>query len=148
MCAGDEKAGTCEASKPSREAGSQAHRAGEGRLVTESPRAHNDPRGDLNGLRVEYHCVCAGDEKAGTCEASKPSREAGSQAHRAGEGRLVTESPRAHKTTSKASVFCVARTSKLLCLCERLERIFYVEQSETRKSPGYVVAESLHFYIF
>jgi tRNA G37 N-methylase TrmD len=82
--------------------------------------------------------VCAGDEKAGTCEASKPSREAGSQAHRAGEGRLVTESPRAHKTTSKASVFCVARTSKLLCLCGRLEGIFYVDPPWAEKQENHL----------
>ena len=47
-------------------------------------------------LRVEHHWAAQGDEKAGACEASKPSREAGLRASRAGEGRLVTESPRAH----------------------------------------------------
>src|SRR4051812_663448 len=38
-------------------------RAAARKLVTESPPLRNDPRGNLNGFRMEHHFVRGGDEK-------------------------------------------------------------------------------------
>ena len=62
----------------------------------ESSPAHNDPRECLNGIRAEHHCDAGEVEKAGACEASTPSREAGSRPSETGRARVVTESSPAH----------------------------------------------------